>query len=293
MRTAISAKVAVLCALVGASQMLSACGRVVSVDPIVAGMPRSAEHWDGAYLGTIGDEKRGPFPMLLRLTARADGAYEFTIHARGFTKDIFQGAGALDLVGRGEVRIADLGQGLAVAETRCEMAMSVDAKMPVEALTMAEMMAAARRFGAASKNVPHSNYLGPYVYAFVRGGPAKPQTILGIGNWDDAKEAAQGTGMDVDKWEGGAGDGVLLGSGLVFESDDIHIANHGTPASAQPFFARLAGKLFSAADVKNSMVWTRVAPEKLAALRFAERYPPAGQVGGWCNLLAAVPSEKN
>jgi len=283
---------AALCAIAGVSLMLSACGRVVSVDPLVSGMPASAQHWDGAYVGMIDDERRGPFPMLLRLTARADGAYDFTIHTRGFTKDIFQGAGALDLAGRGEARIADLGAGLAVAQTRCEMAMAIDTSMAAEARTMNDMMEAARRFGAASKNEPHSNYLGPFVYAFLRGGPARPQTILGISGVDDVKEAAQGTGVDVDKWEGGAGDGVLVGSGLVFESDDIHIASHGQPGSAQPFFARLAHKLFATAEVKNSITWTRVAPEKLTALHFAERYPPPGQVGGWCNLFAAVPKDK-
>jgi hypothetical protein len=294
MRATMLAKLATLSAIVFASQMLSACSRVVSVDPLLAGVSRSAEHWEGAYVGTIDDEKRGPFPMLLRLVPRADGTYEFTIHAHGFTKDIFQAPGALDLVGRGEVQIADLGQSLAVAQTRCEMAMTVDYTMPVESKTMADMMDAARRFGASSNNAPHSKYLGPFVYAFLRGGPARPQAILGISNLDDVKEAAQGTGVDiVDKWDGGAGDGILFGSGLVFESDDIHIASHGGPGSAQPFFAHLAGRLFAAADIKNSIIWTRVAPEKLAALHFADRYPPPGQVGAWCNLFAAVPKSKD
>ena len=292
MRRPAFARIAVLFAAFFTAQALSACSRLVSVDPLAAGLPASHEQWGGAYTTTLKGDKGGGLPMLLRLMPRGDGAYDFTIHSRGPGKDIFAGSGALDLIGRGEVRLADLGEGYAVAQTRCEIAVSADASLPVERRTMADMMEIARRFGALSKNVPHSNYLGPFVYALVRGGPARPETIVGIDSLTAVTEAAQGTSVDVDKWEGGVGDGMLLGSGLVFESDDIHIANHGGTATIQPFFARLAKELFSAKEVGNLVSWDRVAPERLSALRYSNRFPPAGEIGGWCNLLAAMPKDK-
>jgi len=283
-------RIAALLLIVVASQMISACSRVVSVEPLLPG--NSAPGWDGAYLGTMDLEKRGTLPFVLQMRRRGDGAYDFTVHTGGLGKDIYQPSTALDLIGRGEVRIADLGDSFAVAQTRCEIALAPDPNMQTEMRTLTDMVAVARRFGAMSKNAPPSNYIGPFVYTLLRGTPARAEAIMGLDGQETIRQAAQGTGIAVDKWEGGVGDGLLIGSNLMFEGDDIHISSTAGPGTAMPFFARLARTLFAKPDVKNAMVWTRLAPDKLAKLHFNDRYPPAGQVVGWCNLYLAVPKEK-
>jgi hypothetical protein len=284
------ARIAALLLIVFASQMMSACSRIVSVEPLLPA--NSAPGWDGAYAGAIDVEKRGTLPFLLQLQHRGDGAYDFTIHSGALGKDLFQPSAPLNLVGRGEVRIADLGDSLAVAQTRCEIAMAADPKMQTEFRTLADMIAVAKRFGAMGKNEPRSNYLGPFVYTLLRGSPARVDAIMGLDEQATIKQAAEGTSVEVDKWEGGVGDGMLIGSNLIFESDDLHVSSKGAPGAALPFFARLAHTLFAKADVKNTMAWTRVAPDKLAKLHLENRYPPAGQAGGWCNLYLAVPKDR-
>jgi hypothetical protein len=277
--------------LVVASQMLSACGRIVSVEPLL-GTTSSPQHWEGAYLGEMDADKRGKVPLLLQLKRRGDGAYDITIHTSGLGIDLWQATRPLDLVGRGEVRIADLGDTFAVAETRCEIALNLGPGKEMERRVVTDMIAAARRLGAMSKNRPHSQYLGPYVYGLMRGTPARAELITGLEGITTIAELAKGTNVEVDKWEGGVGDGILLGSNLLFETDDIHVSTNGAPGAVMPIFAKLARAVFAAKDVKNVMVWTRVAGDRIARLRFDNRYPPRDQAGVWCNLMYTVPSDE-
>lgn len=271
--------------------LIGACSRVVSVEPLAADLPPSLQNWAGAYTGELDSDKQGKMAMLLQLKQRGDGTYDFTLHSRGPGRDLFAPGDVLDLMGRGEVRLIDVGDGLAAAQTRCEIGFVLRPDAPPQSRTLSDMVDVARRFGETSKSVPHSNYLGPYVYTFVRGTPAHAETALAVSGETIVSEAAAGTSIDVDKWENGVGDGLLIGAGMIFENDDVHIANHGAPAEARTFFAHLAQKVFANEDAKNGIVWTRVAPERLSALRFSDRYPGPGRLPGWCNIMAGVPNK--
>ena len=268
--------------------LLGACSRVVSVDPLANGLPASAQRWEGAYVSDFDKSRPGDVAMLLQMKRRGDGSYDFTLHARGPGKDLFAEGEPLDLIGRGEARLVDVGENYVAAQTRCEIGFVVNAQMSAKLRTINDMTDIARRFGAMSDKVPHSNYLGPYVYTFVRGTPAKAEAVLAVDSSSMVTEAAAGTSIDVDKWEAGVGDGLLLGAGMIFESDDIHLANHGAPAEAGTFFAHLAQKVFAANEPSNHMTWTRVEPDRLSRLRLSDRFPARGRIGGWCNLAGGM-----
>jgi hypothetical protein len=282
-------KLAAAVVFVFASQMTAACSRIVSVDPLLADVPPSKARWQGAYVGALDPDKERGFEMLLRVQPRRSGGYEFTLHARGDGGDIFASSAPLDLVGRGEMRIADLDEGYAVAQTRCEISVPLrGSEMANKADVLEQLMTSARRLGELSDKGPRPRHIGPYVYALIRGGPARPEAILGLDGTSAVEEAAGGTGFAFDKWEGGTGEGMLAGAGMIFEGDDIHLS--GPSGSAKEFFTKLARKVF-AGEAKNTIVWTRVDRTKLEGLRLNDRYPASGRAGAWCNLSLVRSSD--
>jgi hypothetical protein len=276
--------------------VLGGCSRLISTDPLLADNPPSKERWAGAYTGELG-EKAGRLEMLLQLKEESGGNYAMTIHARGLGKGLLSGNGPLSLIGVGDVRIVDLGDNYAVAQTRCEIASSPSARWARVGDKWKAVVDAARTLselddGDDNAASPSSQFLGPYVYPLIHRTGGDVVTLLGTTE-SDATEAVGEANIGLKDLGNIADDpGILVGANAIFEEDDLLIQPGADSAAVLGFFKRLAQKEFDGDETPgNAVRWRKLSPETLKRLQLGDHFPAQGWTRMWCNLSAATADE--